>query len=132
MRIDRHRLRFVFWLDLLKPDEEAIADTIEHLKNERLFVKTIRDGIRLVCDLRGGGIDVLCELFPEVYERIKSEGQSEETRQILAALRHTNGASHAPPVVIEDTEEDIELEVKAVEDGSSAQNFLDSMKGLMG
>ena len=62
----RFRLRQVFWLDMNKPDEEHLADTIEHLKNERTFASTIRDGIRLVCDLRAGRMDVLFELFPWV------------------------------------------------------------------
>jgi hypothetical protein len=64
MAANRYRLRFTFWLDMLKPEELEIADQIEHLKNERSFANTIRDGIRLICDLRQGRVDVLFELFP--------------------------------------------------------------------
>ena len=46
MRTQRFRLRQVFWLDMNKPDEEALAATIEDLKQRRTFVTTIRDGIR--------------------------------------------------------------------------------------
>ena len=62
----RFRLRQTFWLNLLKPEEAELADTIEILKNERSFAKVIRDGIRLVNDLRKGKLDVLFELFPWV------------------------------------------------------------------
>ena len=60
------RLRFTFWLDMHKSDEAAIAETIADLKSQRSFVSTIRDGIRLICDLRAGRLDVLFELFPWV------------------------------------------------------------------
>jgi hypothetical protein len=68
----RFRLRFTFWLDLLKPDEVVIAEQIEQLKSDRTFATTIRDGIRLICDLRAGRTDVLLELFPFVVERLKT------------------------------------------------------------
>lgn len=61
-----YRLMFRFWLDLEKEEEAKIADTIELLKNQRLFSSTIRNGIRLINDLRKGKLDVLFELFPWV------------------------------------------------------------------
>ncbi|MGB7340845.1 MAG: hypothetical protein WBC91_18250, partial [Phototrophicaceae bacterium] len=61
-----HRIGFKFWLNLRKEDEAAIADQVEMLKNERSFTQTIRDGIRLICDLKNGKLDVLFELFPWV------------------------------------------------------------------
>ena len=60
------RLRFTFWLDICKSEEEEIAETIADLKQQRSFVSTIRDGIRLITDLRAGRMDVLFELFPWV------------------------------------------------------------------
>jgi hypothetical protein len=62
----RFRLRFTFWLDMLKEGELAVAEAIQKLKVDRLFAETVRDGIRLVCDLRDGKLDVLFELFPWV------------------------------------------------------------------
>lgn len=62
----RFRLRFTFWLDMLKQGEAAIADAIDSLKDERLFSQTVRDGIRLIMSLRSGKLDVLFELFPWV------------------------------------------------------------------
>lgn len=58
------RKRFIFWLDLDKPDQLKLAEDIETLKADRHYSKTIRDGIRLIIDLRAGRTDVLFELFP--------------------------------------------------------------------
>jgi hypothetical protein len=62
----RFRLRQVFWLDLLKPDEAELASIIDGLKIQRSFATTVRDGIRLISDLKAGRLDVLFELFPWV------------------------------------------------------------------
>jgi hypothetical protein len=61
-----HRVRYDFWLDMGKEKEAQLADHIELLKNRRRFVQTVRDGIRLIDDLRQGKLDVLFELFPWV------------------------------------------------------------------
>ena len=66
MAQSNHRIRCNFWLNLGKPEEEEIADKIEVLKSNRSFTSVIRDGIRLICDLRDGNLDVLFELFPWV------------------------------------------------------------------
>lgn len=62
-RAKRYRLRFSFWLNILDPDEEVVADQIELLKNERAFSKVCRDGIMLMSDLRKGSSDLLVKLF---------------------------------------------------------------------
>lgn len=66
MAAQRFRLKFMFWLDVTKADDYALAEQIEELKYQRRFTQTIRDGIRLICDLRRGKLDVLFELFPWV------------------------------------------------------------------
>lgn len=71
MAKNRFRLRYTFWLDLLKSDEQQLSDDIVALKEERSFAATIRDGIRLVLDLREGRVDVLCELFPWVKDKLQ-------------------------------------------------------------
>ena len=65
-----YRLMYRFWLDMEKPDEEFIADKIEWLKNTRQFTATIRNGIRLICDLKQGKYDVLFELFPHLKNQL--------------------------------------------------------------
>jgi hypothetical protein len=62
----RPRYRFEFWLDSNKNDELLLMEEIAALKKKRLFAQTIRDGIRLIVDLRRGSFDVLVELFPEM------------------------------------------------------------------
>jgi len=61
MPTSSHRLRFNFWLNRDKPEEELIADKIEQLKRERSFTSVIRDGIRLICDLRQANLDMLLD-----------------------------------------------------------------------
>ena len=70
MAQQRYRLMYKFWLNVNKPEEEALADDIELLKNERSFTKTIREGIRLICELRDGKLDFLLALFPFVVDLI--------------------------------------------------------------
>jgi hypothetical protein len=61
-----HRIRFFFWLNMEKSDEESVADIIERLKTARRYTAAVRDGLRLVWDLSQGKTDVLLELFPWV------------------------------------------------------------------
>ncbi len=53
-----------FWLDADKPDEQTLIDACEDLKGRKMFAKVVRDGLRLMLDLRQGKTDVLHELFP--------------------------------------------------------------------
>ncbi len=80
----RFRMRFVFWLDLQKQDENQIAEQIEILKQERSFSKAVRNGIRLICDLRAGRTDVLLELFPWVAERFQQP--QNDTSELVALV----------------------------------------------
>ena len=59
-------MRYDFQLNVAKDDELAVAEQIANLKTQGLYSKTVRDGIRLVSDLREGNLDVLFELFPWV------------------------------------------------------------------
>ena len=65
MSAERFRLRFTFWLDMLKREEAEIADTIEELKANREFARTIREGIQLITSLREGDMELLIELFED-------------------------------------------------------------------
>ena len=93
----RFRLRFTFWLDMLKEGESAVAETIDTLKKKRLFAETVRDGIRLVCDLRDGKLDVLFELFPwvraeflEYMRELTSETLPEQSAKVAQHAPHTD------------------------------------------
>ena len=118
---NRYRLRFVFWLDMLRSDELKLADKIELLKNERLFAKTIRDGIRLVVDLREGRVDVLRELFPWVLEQ-----------QVTANQNGGPQAMNVPQIAAppDDDDED-EIVVRRDTSVGSANTFLDTVQALV-
>lgn len=66
--VTSYRVMFKFWLNVARPDEKNIAETIDSLKENRSFSSAIRDGIRLINDLRQGSTEVLHELFPWVLE----------------------------------------------------------------
>jgi hypothetical protein len=155
MASNRYRLRFTFWLDMLKSDECEIADEIELLKNERTFAKTIRDGIRLVADLRKGRVDVLFELFPWVKAEFLAGVQPQETagekalreqlkrieQQLLQqgnlplqlpATAAQTGPKAMPVPQFETPvyDDDDALVIKKDTSTTSAKNFLNSMMGL--
>jgi len=67
------RFRFSFWLDANKDDELLLMEDIDRLKEKRLFSRTIRDGIRLMMDLRAGSTDVLFELFPQIEDHLRRQ-----------------------------------------------------------
>ncbi len=67
----RYRLRYAFWLNHNDPDEVAVADTIEVLKNERGFASAVRDGVMLIAELRRGETALLVRLFPWIVDALK-------------------------------------------------------------
>lgn len=93
---ERFRQQYVFWLDMNKSDEAALADKIAKLKTCRQFAKTIRDGIRLIEDLRAGRLEVLFALFPDVSEHLQSPLYANEIASLLEQLRQLtiNGQTH--------------------------------------
>lgn len=88
MNAKRFRVRQVFWLDMNKADEYELAETIDQLKQSRTFVRTIRDSIRLILDLRAGQVDVLLELFPFVHTALGggSGGNNDDVKALKAML----------------------------------------------
>ena len=146
-----YRVQHRFWLDLDKPEEEALNDQVVDLKQSRAFMGTIRDGLRLIQDLRAGRLDVLFELFPWVKTELYSESagpssgdnddlkrQIERLEQLL--LQQSNGPIMAPvggpkPLakVASSAPENDNLLVmkKAKSRGDSAKNFLDSAFNLV-
>lgn len=157
----RYRMRFDFQLNVANPDEYAIAETIAWLKAGKLYSKTIRDGIRLITDLRAGSLAVLFELFPWVQAEFleymasiqppKSDTEVELQQQLLrieALLSPSGnstptsgrggGKSMTPEPVAntmsEDNDDDLDLLTvkKSSTTGDVAQNFLNSLKQLQG
>ncbi|MEO8391416.1 MAG: hypothetical protein ABI700_00350 [Chloroflexota bacterium] len=141
------RMKFMFWLDSTKEDEDKLIEQIEKLKLDRLFSKTIRDGVRLICDLRAGQTDMLFELFPWVKESLQATPPltSEQRLQeqiarleallisqgnvpIQTSLTHKESEKPARPAgksLIQITNADSKCQNKTL-----TQNFMNSMKGL--
>jgi hypothetical protein len=139
------RLKFMFWLDCAKADEEKLCEQIEVLKQKRLFSKTIRDGMRLICDLREGQTDVLFELFPWVKDssqpptvspsELRLQEQIARLEKLLiaqgnvpiqsplSAANRTQNPTTTSLVEITDTPSNVTSK-------TLTQNFMDSMKGL--
>lgn len=133
MAAKRFRLKFTFWLDLSKGDECELAEQIDILKQQRRFVETIRDGIRLIVDLRAGRTDRLFALFPwlaaEVGKGVTSNPElQQELDRLWSAITSQSAGSLAPEASRQDDE--VKLEVKAVKNGSSGKNFLSSLMNL--
>lgn len=91
-RAGRFRLQYKFWLDINQTGDACLADEIEELKEKRQFARTIRDGLRLIIDLRRGNTDVLCELFPLIGERL-NQGHSGEVIAILDEVKTLLGSN---------------------------------------
>jgi hypothetical protein len=149
------REKFCFWLNLEKEDEFALADYIFELKQNRSFVTAIRDGLRLICDLRAGRLEILLTLFPWIEETFAqrfaerqsvSEGVLSEQLARLEQLLLEQGnkpvtassggpkplAVSSPSKPRQAEEDEIIVPIKkAKANGNSAQNFLDAAFSLV-
>ena len=143
---------FKFWLDFDKDEELLIAEEIDHLKKNRTFTKTIRDGIRLIGDLRRGRVAVLFELFPWVKAEFLAGVQPPVDDRLLQQLKRIehqlieqgNTPIHLPariggpkPISVPqlsapNLDEDDHMLIKIKQDTStdSVQNFLNSVFAL--
>ena len=140
---NRFRLRFTFWLDMHKSDEAELAETIDLLKLNRSFAATIRDGIRLVADLRAGRTEALFELFPWVKDTLQTvpaapaeQGLQQQIARLEALLLAQGNVPIQSPLAPESTRTDRKSRVKiAATSGKAdaktvAQNFANSMKSF--
>lgn len=143
------RIKFMFWLDSTKPDEARLMEQVELLKGDRLFSKTIRDGIRLICDLRAGRTEVLFELFPWVRDGLQSAPVTTDDRlqaqiaRLEALLLAQGNVPIKTPLAqrprsrelnVTTRKQHVQAELGSTVGKASAEtvakNFLSSMKGL--
>jgi len=114
MSSKRFRLRFTFWLDVNKSDEAKIAETVEDLKQDRLFAHTVRNGIRLITSLRDGNLDVLFELFPWVKAEFME--YIHEVQPMLAEESSASETPDSPPLpVVQQTPQQLRAEKQWLE-----------------
>jgi hypothetical protein len=160
----RDRRRFSFWLDFNREDDLLVGSLIDDLKRSKRggFIGAVRDGIRIVHDLRAGRLDALLELYPWVADKLdekrnkESKGgddlgekldrleqlllQSEAPGGLLMSARQNTGGPKSmtmpsfdlPPLDDEDDAETIVIEKSKADGTQAAKNFLASMGALNG
>lgn len=125
------RGRFFFWLDYDKDSELLIAEQIDELKSQRLFTCTIRDGIRLIYDLRKGRIDVLLELFPEIRKKFRNDQATSDLENRIQQLERMLLYEKTPPMVAHQSLPEPFFKVEKDTSQDAAKNLLGAMSGLM-
>lgn len=134
---------------MMNDEQQALADYIAELKAMRTFVTTVRDGLRLIRDLRSGEINVLLELFPMVAAKLQKpapQASNDDIKREIAALQelllsqNSNAplvaapralnapSSFALPALDDDDGDTLVLNKDTSTD--SAMNFLNSMMSL--
>ena len=109
-----------FDLDLSKREDAIVEELIERLKNERNFSPTVKDGIRLIMDLRDGRFEVLFLLFPLIKGDLLEYMANQEI--LLGMTRMNSREEKLPPrKTILDEQQQLEdkkreLEQKLAED----------------
>lgn len=98
----RYRLRFNFWLNILNPDEEIVADEIELLKNGRQFAGVVRDGIMIVSQLRKRNTELLTKVFDWLKTPLELWDELQQGRvDLLVSLFPWIKDCFAPPPIAE-------------------------------
>jgi hypothetical protein len=92
------RMRFTFWLDLNKSDESELADIVDTLKSQRGYASAIRDGLRLVWELRQGKTEHLLKLFPFVREALQADNS--ELITLITSMMHNPTTTPLPPRLV--------------------------------
>ena len=156
-RKKRYKKQFMFWLDVMNRSDQLVIEDIKELKQSRQFTQVIRDGLRLIPSLMRGETETLFKMFPNLYKTLYAQMeadvmekmQREQEGEVISHLIELRGVIQSikdkpmlsAPMqgtvtmqrVTTVTDETMKLEVKRVQgDGSSAQNFLNSMMALQG
>ena len=101
---ERYRVQHKFWLDFMKPDQEALGEKLEAAKEKRAYTATIRDALTLFFALEEGDIQLLIERYPWVADAInkKPNGGDDDDdlrsdiRILKRQLADLTVMSHAP------------------------------------
>ena len=143
------RKKVSFWLDLNNSFEKLILQEVQYLKAKRIFTQTIRDGFRLIHDLRNHRVDVLLELFPWIEDYFcndnninkldeKLEAHLNKVQSFImqqGAIPVTSGQLPSRTPIPKIESKNIEIEIKNVgntENNNSAWNFMISSAALQG
>lgn len=64
----RYRVQMRFWLDAHNEADRVLGHWLERLKKQRQYTPTLKAALRLYRDLSRGRLDVLQEMFPELWD----------------------------------------------------------------
>lgn len=118
-------------INLYKQEDMEFNQLVTDLKARRQLSDIVRDGIRLVVDLRAGRTDVLCALFPFVargFVQDNVQDNVQDTVQDKPAEPKPIAIGNIAMPLFEEDEEDtllIKRDTKSAEASSNA--FMDSI-----
>lgn len=125
-----YRVMEKFWCDVEKDEEREVLNLIAYLKSIRKFAPTVRLGIRIICQLMEGKLDLLLENFPWIETTIlEMHGRSSREMEqfqamMLAQMEHlvaSGSTGQSGP-----TSSHIDDEITVEDDDTSAvDNFLE-------
>lgn len=145
---NKYRKQLRFWLDMGKPEELALYETIEGLKGRGQYTAAVRDGIALVVamqavetSLRSGDVPPSGALrkleaeYPHTLSYIRELHHSAELERLRAELAELRGSVHtsgiAPPVYKPRTStSDLKVSAVVLNKGEASRNFMNAMKGF--
>jgi len=144
-----YRRMLKFWLDVVKPDERALFDYIEELKDRGEYTAAIRNGLELDKALRateeaikGGSppptnaLDKLESNYPHTLRWIREEHHSKELdmlRAELSALRAIVGKVGIAPAEYKPRTSSVDAPIVNMNTGGSGKavsNFKASLKAF--
>lgn len=131
----RFRLQFRFWLDILKPGQDWLAEQIERLKESRMFAKAVRIGLLLYITLTEKNVSELEKHFPFIREYYRAEfAQSMENNQFQQIMNAIASRQYLPAHTGYNDLPDIDIfsGEDAVSGEEARENFTSGMGDLFG
>lgn len=136
----RYRLPFTFWLNVQDDTDCALADECSAMIEKRQLTPMIRNGLRLILDLKAGKTEVLEQLFPWVLEGrsvvIETPSQ-DDLHAHLARLERLILSQPQPQKQVSTRRDDDDLLdtlniTQSKSDENAGFNMMISMSGLTG
>lgn len=82
--VKREQIQHKFWLNKKDAEQRELIRYCEDLRDKDKpynFVATIRDGLRIIRDLRDDNLGIFQELFPKLYEKLYLQMEADVMEQ---------------------------------------------------
>lgn len=109
-----------------KYEDAEIVTVIDDLARKRQLSDVIRDGIRLIVDLRAGHTDVLFALFPFVRQQLVQYNVPDNVPDKPAGLKPLKGLAAVAMPTFEDEEDTVIIRKDENAGISAAYNFVEA------